>query len=166
MTRLLAFVLAVLAVSAPAQTLRVAYVDSLRVMTESAPVKVAESKLRSEFSSREKEIENLTNGLRAATDELREDTPRLSEWDLADRKRQLMERERELQRQRRELNEEWTRRRNEALTEIVDRTNRVIQEIAKSERLDLVVFEDVVFASPRADITDKVIKALSFRDGN
>lgn len=32
---------------------------------------------------------------------------------------------------------------------VVEQTNRVIQAIAKSEGLDLVVFEDVVFASSR-----------------
>lgn len=163
---LLAIALAAFVASATAQPLRVAYVDSARVMTESVPIQVAESKLRMEFSSREKELQSMTDSLRVATEELRVNTPLLSGSDLADRRRQLVERDRELQRQRRQLEEQLTRRRNEELAVVVEQTNRVIQAIAKSEGLDLVVFEDVVFASSRADITDKVIKALASRDGN
>jgi Skp family chaperone for outer membrane proteins len=70
---------------------------------------------------------------------------------------------RQLERQRWQTNEVWTHRRNEALTEIVERTNRVIQEIAKSERLDLVVFADVVL---RLHERISPTRSLSFRDGN
>ena len=37
--------------------------------------------------------------------------------------------------------------------------NRVIRQIAEQEKFD-IIFQDAVFASPRIDITDRVIKAL------
>ena len=36
---------------------------------------------------------------------------------------------------------------------------RIIRQIAEQEKYD-IIFQDAVFASPRIDITDKVIKAL------
>jgi outer membrane protein len=38
--------------------------------------------------------------------------------------------------------------------------NRAIRQIAESEKYD-IIFQEAVFASPRIDITDKVIKALN-----
>ena len=37
----------------------------------------------------------------------------------------------------------------------------MIQQIADSEKFDLILQDPVVFASQRIDITDKVIKALA-----
>ena len=42
---------------------------------------------------------------------------------------------------------------------MVEQANRVIRQIAEQEKYD-IIFQDAVFASPRIDITDKVIKAL------
>ena len=41
----------------------------------------------------------------------------------------------------------------------LDELNRVIRQVAEAEKYD-VIFQDAVYASPRIDITDKVIKAL------
>ncbi|HTM61709.1 MAG TPA: OmpH family outer membrane protein, partial [Burkholderiales bacterium] len=37
--------------------------------------------------------------------------------------------------------------------------NRVIRQIAEQEKYD-IIFQDAVYASPRIDLTDKVIKSL------
>jgi len=42
----------------------------------------------------------------------------------------------------------------------VERANRVIRQISEQEKYDLIL-QDAVFAGPKVDITDKVIKALS-----
>ena len=44
---------------------------------------------------------------------------------------------------------------------IQERANKVIQQIAESEKYDLILQDPVVYASQRIDITDKVIKALA-----
>jgi outer membrane protein len=42
----------------------------------------------------------------------------------------------------------------------VERANKVIKQIFETEKYD-VILQEAVFASPRIDITDKVIKALN-----
>jgi len=69
---------------------------------------------------------------------------------------------RDFQRKQREFREDLNQRRNEELAQVVEQANRVIRQIAEQEKYD-IIFQDAVFASPRIDITDKVIKAL---DGN
>ena len=51
-------------------------------------------------------------------------------------------------------------RRNEELASVVERANRVIRQIFESEKYDLIL-QEVVFAGPRVDITDKVIRVLN-----
>ena len=59
----------------------------------------------------------------------------------------------------REFREDLNQRRNEELAAVVEKANRVIRQIASEEKLDIVI-QDAVYANPRIDITDKVIKAL------
>ena len=49
----------------------------------------------------------------------------------------------------------------EELAGIQERANKVIQQIAESDKFDLILQDPVVYASQRIDITDKVIKALA-----
>jgi outer membrane protein len=43
---------------------------------------------------------------------------------------------------------------------VLERSNKVIRQIAESEKYD-IIFQEAVYVSPRVDITDKVIKALN-----
>ena len=66
---------------------------------------------------------------------------------------------RDFQRKQREFREDLNQRRNEELAQVVEQANRVIRQIAEQEKYD-IIFQDAVYANPRIDITDKVIKAL------
>ncbi len=43
---------------------------------------------------------------------------------------------------------------------MVERANRVIRQIFESEKYDLIL-QEVIFAGPKVDITEKVIKILN-----
>lgn len=43
---------------------------------------------------------------------------------------------------------------------MLERANKVIQQIAEQEKYDLIL-QEAVYRSPRIDITDKVLKALA-----
>jgi outer membrane protein len=51
-------------------------------------------------------------------------------------------------------------RRSEEYAALIERANRVIRQLAETEKIDLIL-QDAVHASPRVDITDKVIRALN-----
>ena len=67
---------------------------------------------------------------------------------------------REFQRKQREFREDLNQRRNEELAGVLERANKTIKQIAEADKYD-IIFQEAVYASPRIDITDKVIKALS-----
>ena len=147
-------------VGAQAQELKIGYVNSERVLREAAPAKAAQARMEADFSKRERGLVDQGEKLKAAADKLDKDAPTLSEAEKSRRQRELVEQERDLQRKRREFQEDLTQRRNEELASVVERANRVIKQIFDSEKYDLIL-QDVVFASNRVDITDKVIKALN-----
>ncbi|MBP6765032.1 MAG: OmpH family outer membrane protein [Rubrivivax sp.] len=151
-----------LAVVAPvtAQELKIGYVNSERVMREAAPAKAAQAKLEAEFGKRERDLTDFAGRLKAAADKLDKDTPTLSPTEVSRRQRELVEQDRDLQRKRREFQEDLNQRRNEELASVVERANRVIKQIFDAEKFDLIL-QEVILASTRVDITDKVIKVLN-----
>jgi outer membrane protein len=151
---------ALMAAPAGAQELKIGYVNSERVLREAIPAKAAQSKLEGEFGKREKELNDQAARLKGAADKLEKDAPALSEAERTRRQRELVEQDRDLQRKRREFQEDLNQRKNEELAGVVERANRVIKQIFDQEKYDLIL-QEVVFAGPRVDITDKVIKSLN-----
>jgi outer membrane protein len=159
-----AALLALATLGAQAQELKIGYVNADKVLREAAPAKAAQAKLETEFSKREKDIADLASKLKAAGDKLDKDAPTLSEAERGRRQRDLVEQDREFQRKRREFQEDLTQRKNEELASVVERANKVMKQIFDSEKYDLII-QEAVFAGPKIDITDKVIKALNAQTG-
>jgi outer membrane protein len=148
------------ALPAAAQELKIGYVNSERVLRESTPAKAALARMEADFGKRERELTEQAGRLKAAADKLEKDGPTLGEAERNRRQRELVEQDRDLQRKRREFQEDLSQRRNEELAAVVERANRVIKQIFDQEKYDLIL-QEVIFAGPKVDITDKVIKALN-----
>lgn len=157
---LIASSLALVAATAIAQDFRIGFVNTDRIFRESAPAKAAQSKLEQEFSKREKEIDDLGNQLKTASDRFDRESPTLPESQRTTRQRQLVEQDREFQRRRREFQEDLSVRKNEELQQVIERANRVIKQVAESEKYDLVI-QEAVYINPKHDITDKVLKVIN-----
>jgi len=155
-----ATVLAAFVVPAAAQELKIGYVNSEKVLREAVPAKAAQAKLEAEFGKRERELNDAAVRRKTAADKLDKDSPTLAETEKVRRQRELVEQDRDLQRKRREFQEDLNQRRNEELASVVERANRVIRQIFEAEKYDLIL-QEVVFASSRVDITDKVIRVLN-----
>lgn len=160
-----AALLALAALGAQAQELKIGYVNADRVLRDAAPAKAAQAKLETEFGKREKELADMAGKLKAAGEKLDKDAPTLSEAERSRRQRELVEQNRDFDRKRREFQEDLTQRKNEELASVVERANKVMKQIFDSEKYDLII-QEAVFAGPKIDITDKVIKALNAQSGN
>lgn len=143
-----------------AQEMKIGVVSTERIFREAAPYKAAQVKIEQEFSKRQKELQDLANRLKAMADKLDKDAAVLSDTDRAKRQRELAEVDKDFQRTQREFKEDLNQRRNEEMANVIDRTNKVIKQIAEAEKYDIVL-QEAVYISPRIDITDKVLKALS-----
>lgn len=157
---LAAVALALTVTTAQAQELKIGYVNLDRVLRDAGPSKAAHAKLESEYLRRDKELVDAEARLKTVSDRLEKDAPALSESERLRRQRELVEQGRELQRKRRESQEYMNQRKNEELAALIDRANVVVRQIFEQEKFDLIL-QEAVFAGPRVDITDKVIRAMN-----
>ena len=139
---------------------KIGFINSERLFREAAPAKRAQQKLEKEFAGRDAEIQKLSKQIRDLQSVLEKDSVTMPEAERRDKERDLANKNRDLQRMQREFREDLNLRRNEELSAVQERANKVIQQIAVDEKFDAII-QDVVYASPRIDITDRVIKALA-----
>ena len=142
-----------------AQAEKIGFVNLDRILRDAAPAVRAQKKLEAEFQKREQELARTAEGLKRMQETLEKNAMTMSETDRRNRERDFGEMNREFQRKQREFREDLNQRRNEELSGILERANRVVRQIAESEKYD-VILQEAVYASPRIDITDKVIRAL------
>jgi outer membrane protein len=145
---------------AQAQESKIGFVSTERIFREAAPAKTAQVKIEQEFSKRERELQDVAARLKSMSDKLDKDATVLSESDRNKRQREVADLDKDFQRKQREFREDLNQRRNEELAIVLERTNKVIKQIAEAEKYD-IVFQEAVYASPRIDITEKVLKALN-----
>jgi outer membrane protein len=155
-----AVALCLLSAAAQAQEFRIGFVNTDRIFRESAPAKASQTKLEQEFAKREKELVDMGNTLKTASERFERDAPTLSESQRATRQKQLVDQDREFQRKRREFQEDLNTRKNEEFQQVLERANRVVRQVAESEKYDLVL-QEAVYINPKHDITEKVIKAIN-----
>jgi outer membrane protein len=160
--RAIALAAAALVLAGPAVAVeyKIGFVNTERILRESAPAKRAQQKLEREFERRATDLQRTEKQVRDVSQQLEKDGPTMSDAERRNKERDLANLTRELQRSQREYREDVNLRRNEELASLQERASRIIQQIAESEKFDLIL-QEAVFASGKIDITDRVIKALA-----
>ncbi|MGQ0546124.1 MAG: OmpH family outer membrane protein [Betaproteobacteria bacterium] len=151
--------LALPALPAAAQELKLGFVNTQRVLSQAAPAVRAQKRIEAEFQKRDQELARIAEQLKRMQDDLDRNAVTMGEAQRRNKERDFGELNRDFQRKQREFREDLNQRRNEELTQVIDQANRIIRQIAEQENFD-IIFQDAVYASKRIDITDKVIKAL------
>ena len=158
---ILAFVVLAICATQPAMAdSKIGFVNSERVMREAAPALRAQKRLEKEFESRDKDLQKMAKDLQAMQAALDKNSMTMSDTDRQAKEREFNDLNRDFQRKQREFREDLNQRRNEELAQVLERANKAVKQIAEQEKYD-IIFQEAVYASPRIDITDKVIKALA-----
>ena len=144
---------------APAITGKLGFVNTERILRDAVPAQRAQKKIEAEFQKRDQELAKIAEQLKRMQDDIDKNGMTMGETQRRNREREFADLNRDFQRKQREFREDLNQRRNEELAQVVELANRVIRQIAEQEKFD-IIFQDAVFASPRIDITDRVIKAL------
>lgn len=147
-------------VQAQAAELKIGYVNTQRIFRDAPAAVKAQKKLDSEFSRRDQDLQKMAKQLQSMQESLEKNGVTMSDSDRRNKERDLNDLNRDFQRKQREFREDLNLRQNEEMAAVLDKANRAIKNIADSEKYDLIL-QDVVWVSPRLDITDKVIKALA-----
>lgn len=138
---------------------RIGFVYTERLMTESKLAKAADAKLQSEFSKRQKQVDDMLQKYKVSREKFDDEAPKLSDVDRTKRTRELLDMEKDVQRMQREYNEDLFQRKNEERAAIAQKAYKLIEQVAEQEHLD-VVLQEAIWTSPRIDITDRILKLL------
>ncbi|MDR3157833.1 MAG: OmpH family outer membrane protein [Zoogloeaceae bacterium] len=143
-----------------ASDLKIGYVDTQRILRNAPAAVQAAKDIEKEFSGRDQELQKMAKKLQGLQENMEKNAVTMSESERRNKEREYADLTREFQRKQREFREDLSLRQNEALAAISDKANKAIRQIAESEKFDLIL-QDAIWFSPRLDITEKVVKALS-----
>ncbi len=143
-----------------AAELKVGYVNTQRIFRDAPAAQKAAKKLESEFSKRDEDLQRMAKQLQGLQENLEKNSVTMAESDRRAKEKEFGELSREFQRRQREFREDLNLRQNEENAAVIEKANRAIKQIAEADKFDLIL-QDVVWVSPRLDITDRVIKALA-----
>lgn len=148
--------------SAPALSaaeLKIGYVNAVKVIEEAPQGEAALKKLEAEFAPRDKQIVEMQNKLKQLEQDLEKNALVLKDAEHRSKEFEIVSLKRDLRRATQEFREDYNLRRNEELAALQKIVQKTIAEIAKQENYDLVL-ESAVYAGPKTDITDKILKRL------
>lgn len=146
-------------VSALSADLKIGYVNAVKVIEEAPQGEAALKKLEAEFAPRDKQIVEMQNRLKQLEQDLEKNALVLKDAEHRSKEFEIVSLKRDLRRATQEFREDYNLRRNEELAALQKIVQKTIAEIAKLENYDLIV-ESAVYAGPKADITDKILKKL------
>jgi outer membrane protein len=138
---------------------KIGFVNTERVFRDAAPAVRAQKKIEQEFAKRDQEMQKMDEQIRKLQESLEKNAVTMPDLERRNKEREFSEMNKDFQRKQREFREDLNQRRNEELAAVLERANRTIKAIAEADKYD-IIFQEAVYANPRIDITDRVIKAL------
>ncbi len=138
---------------------KIGFVNSQKILNEAPQAAKAKKKIEKDFEKRDQELQRMAKQLQTLQESLDKNSVTMAESERRAKEREFAELNRDFQRKQREFREDLSQRQNEEMASIFERVNKVIKQVAEAEKFD-IIFQEAVYASPRIDITDKVIKAL------
>ena len=143
-----------------AAELKVGYVNTQRIFRDAPAAQKAAKKLEGEFAKRDQELQRMAKQLQGLQENLEKNAVTMAESERRSKEKEFGDLSREFQRKQREFREDLNLRQNEENAAVIEKANRAIKQIAETDKFDLIL-QDVVWVSPRLDITERVIKALA-----
>lgn len=140
--------------------LKIGYVNAVEVIEKAPQGEAALKKLEAEFGPREKKIVEMQNRIKQFEQDIEKNALVMKEADRRSKEYEVSTLKRELRRSTQEYREDFNLRRNEELAALQKIVERAIVEIAKQDGYDLIVHEGVIHASPKIDITKKILERL------
>lgn len=151
--------------TASAEDYKIGAVNSVRLWDQAPQSENMRSQLEKEFAPRDRELVAAQKKLKDMEDRLAKDAAIMSENERRNLERDIIEARRDLKRAQDEFREDLTFRRNEEMAKIQKEVVDAIQIVAKNNNFDVVLFEGVIYASAKVDMTQLVIDYLKKQPG-
>ena len=160
----LAATLALAALDAAAQSVKVGYVNLARIEKESAASQAAQAALKQEFEPRHLQLLEFQKRINAAREQFKKDRERLSAAEAQEKGRELTDMMRQSDQTAAQFSEEFELRRNALRAQFIAEVRAAITSVAEAGKYDMVL-QEAIFAGPGIDMTEQVLKEMAKRGG-
>jgi len=143
-----------------AASLKVGYVNTVKVIEQAPQAKTALERLEKEFAPRDKKLVEKRERIKTIETELEKNSLVLNDAERRNKERELLGLKRDVRRATQEFREDYNLRRNEELAALQKLVYKTIVDLAKKKQFDLILHEGTVYASEQIDITDQVLESL------
>jgi len=140
--------------------LKIGVVDYGRLVEESPQAKVALEAIRTEFTPRQRDLQNQQASLKTKEDRLQKDGATMSPDQRSNSEKDLRDSYRELQRKQQEVQDDFNARRNEEMSRLQKTLIEQVRTYAKAQNFDLVIADGVIYTTPTIDITPAILAQL------
>ena len=138
----------------------VAVVNVVRLQTEAPQVAEVRERIKAEFLVREAKTSAQQEQINQLEQKLLRDRASMSDAESKSLQRDIRSRTLRLENAKEELESDRRLRLSEEMDHLRRVLSEVIAEVAKTEKLDIVLESGVTWASERANITDKVLARM------
>jgi outer membrane protein len=154
------FLLLPLTISAEMEIFKIGYVVVEKVLKDAPQTAASNKKLEKEFKSRTDGLQKKVKAIQKQEKDFNKNSVTMAAADRQKAQKKIQNSKIEIQRIERELREDIDIRRREEIGKLQQKINEAIDEMAKTDKYDLILYQGVAYASKEIDITDKLIKVL------
>ena len=144
-----------------AAELKVGVYDARQILAAMPSVEKEEQKLAAEFEPKQKDIDDKTKTLQQLEEDLKKNAVTYSEEQRQAKTLDYQSKRRELQLLAEDTQRLIQLRRNEVVRKIQAELDKEITKLAEEEGYDLILRSGVLFAGPKVNITNLILKRMA-----
>jgi len=143
-----------------AESIKIGFIDTERVVNSSSLYKKGKANIAEEFESKRQELLDLFNHIELVKAELKKNEQSLNNLNQKKELKNILELEISLQNETAYWQEMINQKQIDLLREIEIIINNALKEFATDENYDLILYENAAFVNDKVDITPKIIEKI------
>ena len=151
--RFFAFILVLLNGSLQAQPLKLGYINIDHLVSSSPQFIQANQVVIKAFQPQEKQLLTLSKQIQLSADTFNKNRKTLTQSERKTEIKKIANLERQLKQQAQALKKQLKFKNEQELSKIQDLINRVIKQVAEDQNFDLILYQEVAYASKKINIT-------------
>ncbi len=143
-----------------AGALKIGYVSVEKILAESPQVEAVNATMMERFGPRKTELEEMEKSIKEMQENYKRNELVMTEDKLSEFKNDIIAKIQDFKQKEALLTQEVATMRNQQLAVLQQSVRSIIEEVAKSEKYDLILSEGVAYATDKLDITDKILDRM------
>jgi Outer membrane protein len=160
MIKIATFSLLMLGTTLHAESLKIGYINIDHLVSSSPQFIQANQVVIKVFQPQEKQLLALSKQIQLSADTFNKNSKTLTQVERKTEIKKIANLERQLKQQAQALKKQLKLKNEQELSKIQDLINRVIKQVAEDQNFDLILYQEVAYASKKINITPIISQKL------